>query len=130
MFLTIKYCIQLLLNFEYSSQLYVAYNYPRCFECSSQFNIVYNYPQSFQCSSQLNIVYNYPQSFLCQLYFAYNYPQNYYCSPQLNSACNYSKTCLKWLLKNRQNKYHKEKWWLNDGQKYCRMLSWSNLQYF
>ena len=42
----------------------------------------------------------------------------------------YSKTCLKRPLKNSQNKGLKDKWLLNEGQKYCRMLSWSILQYF
>ena len=36
----------------------------------------------------------------------------------------YSKTCLKQPLKNRQNKD------LNEGQKICKMLPWSILQYF
>ena len=40
----------------------------------------------------------------------------------------YSKTCLKRPLKNRQNKGLKDKWYLNVGQKYCRMLSWSLMQ--
>ena len=40
------------------------------------------------------------------------------------------KTCLKQPLKNRQNKGLQDEWWLNEGQKYCRMLSWSILQYF
>ena len=43
---------------------------------------------------------------------------------------NYSKTCLKRPLKNRQNKGLKDKWKLKEGRKYCRMLSWSILQYF
>ena len=34
----------------------------------------------------------------------------------------YSKTCLKQPLKNRQNKDLNDKWKLNVGQKYCRML--------
>ena len=34
----------------------------------------------------------------------------------------YSKTCLKRPLKNRQNKDVNYKWYLNEGQKYCRML--------
>ena len=38
----------------------------------------------------------------------------------------YSKTCLKWPFKNRK----KQRTYLNEGQKYCRMLSWSILQYF
>ena len=42
----------------------------------------------------------------------------------------YSKTCLKRPLKNRQNIGLKDKWLLNEGLKYCRMLSWSILQYF
>ena len=32
------------------------------------------------------------------------------------------KTCLKRLLKNRQNKDLYAKWFLNEGRKYCRML--------
>ena len=35
----------------------------------------------------------------------------------------YSKTCLKQALKNGQNKGLKDKWYLNAGRKYCRMLS-------
>ena len=35
---------------------------------------------------------------------------------------NYSETCLNRPLKNRQNKGLKAMWWLNAGQKYCRML--------
>ena len=34
----------------------------------------------------------------------------------------YSKTCIKWPLKSRQNIDLNDKWQLNDGQKYCRML--------
>ena len=34
----------------------------------------------------------------------------------------YSKTSLKQLLKNRQNKDPNDKWYFNEGQKYCRML--------
>ena len=34
----------------------------------------------------------------------------------------YSKACLKWPLKNRQNKDINDKWYLNEGRKYCRML--------
>ena len=41
----------------------------------------------------------------------------------------YSETCLKRPLKNMQNKGLKDKWKLNAGQVYCRMLSWSILQY-
>ena len=33
-----------------------------------------------------------------------------------------SKPCLKRSLKKRQNKVLNGKWWLNAGQKYCRML--------
>ena len=33
-----------------------------------------------------------------------------------------STTCVKWPLQNRQNKYLIDKWQLNEGQKYCRML--------
>ena len=42
----------------------------------------------------------------------------------------YSKICLKRPLKKRQNKGLKDRWYLNAGQKYCRMLSLSILQYF
>ena len=34
----------------------------------------------------------------------------------------YSKTCVKRPLKNRQNKDLDDKWQLNEGQKYFRML--------
>ena len=34
----------------------------------------------------------------------------------------YSKTCVKRPHKNRQNKDLNDKWSLNEGQKYCRML--------
>ena len=34
----------------------------------------------------------------------------------------YSKTCVKQPLKNRQNNDLIDKWWLNEGRKYCRML--------
>ena len=34
----------------------------------------------------------------------------------------YSKTCVKWLLSKRQNKDLNDKWLLNEGQMYCRML--------
>ena len=34
----------------------------------------------------------------------------------------YSKTCVKWPLKNRQNKDLNDKWKLNEGRKFCRML--------
>ena len=34
----------------------------------------------------------------------------------------YCKTCVKWLLKNRQNEDLNDKWWHNEGRKYCRML--------
>ena len=37
-------------------------------------------------------------------------------------ARRYSKTCVKGPLKNRQNKTFNDKWYLNEGQKYCRML--------
>ena len=47
----------------------------------------------------------------------------------IESMFYYSKTCLRRPLKNRK-KYLKDKWWLNEGRKYCRMLSWSILQYF
>ena len=42
----------------------------------------------------------------------------------------YSKTCLKWPLKIRLNIGFQDQSLLNAGQKYCRMLSWSILQYF
>ena len=35
----------------------------------------------------------------------------------------YSKTCVKRPLKNRQNKDLNDKWYLNEGHKYCRKLS-------
>ena len=44
----------------------------------------------------------------------------------VNQVSLYSKTCLKWSLK----KDPKICWLLNAGQKYCRMLWWSILQYF
>ena len=31
---------------------------------------------------------------------------------------------------SRQGKDLKDKWYLNEGQRYCRMLFWSILQYF
>ena len=34
----------------------------------------------------------------------------------------YSKTCVKRPLKNRQNKALNDRWLLNEGRKYCRML--------
>ena len=37
----------------------------------------------------------------------------------------YSKTCLKRPLKFRQNKDLNDKWYLNAGRKYCRMLAHS-----
>ena len=42
----------------------------------------------------------------------------------------YSETCLKQLLKNRQYKGLKAMRYLNAGQKYCRMLHGSIMQYF
>ena len=42
----------------------------------------------------------------------------------------YSKICLKRSFKNSQNKSLKDKWKLNEGRKYFRMLSLSILQYF
>ena len=51
-----------------------------------------------------------------------------YCMCKLNGFCTevffvmYSKTCLKRPLYNRQNKDLNDKWQLNEGQKYCRML--------
>ena len=41
-------------------------------------------------------------------------------------VCIYSKTCVKWPLKNRQNKDLNTNWQLNADRKYC----WSILQYF
>ena len=40
----------------------------------------------------------------------------------LGPYCLYSKTCVKRLLKNRQNKELNVKWKLNEGRKYCRMV--------
>ena len=37
----------------------------------------------------------------------------------------YSKNCLERPIKNTQNKGLKDRWYLNAGRKYCRMLSWS-----
>ena len=42
----------------------------------------------------------------------------------------YSKTCLKRTLKKRPIIGFQDRSSLNAGQKYCRMLSWSILQYF
>ena len=64
--------------------------------------------------------------------------QKYYatCTVRENIMCLgklylYSKTCLKRPLKNRQNKdLKKTNGSLYEGRKYCRMLSWSILQYF
>ena len=42
----------------------------------------------------------------------------------------YSKTCLKWTLTKRQKNGFQDQLSLNAGQKYCRMLQESNLQYF
>ena len=53
-----------------------------------------------------------------------------FCTSVSYMCNNYRKTCLKRPLKNRQNKGLKDKCYLNEGQKYCRMLSWSILQYF
>ena len=41
---------------------------------------------------------------------------------QSNKICMFSKTCLKRSLKNRPNEGLKDKWLLNEGRKYCRML--------
>ena len=43
---------------------------------------------------------------------------------------NYSKTCLKWPLKKETNIGFQERLSLNAGQKYCRMLQESILQFF
>ena len=76
--------------------------------------------------------------FLC--YITANFPQMYLMLDQflwghLSRVCDiscwslepkgqvtYSKTCVKWPLKNRQNKDFNDKWWLYEGRKYCRML--------
>ena len=42
----------------------------------------------------------------------------------------YSKTCVKWPLSKRPKIGFQDKFSLNGGQKYCRMLQWSILQYF
>ena len=42
----------------------------------------------------------------------------------------YSKTCLKWPLKKRTKIGFQDRLSPKEGQKYCRMLSWSILQYF
>ena len=43
---------------------------------------------------------------------------------------NYSKTCLKWPLKKNTISGFQDRLLLNAGQKYCRMLQESILQYF
>ena len=49
----------------------------------------------------------------------------------VHGHCKYSETCLKRPLKNRQNQDHlKGIWYLIAGQKYCRLLHGSILQYF
>ena len=48
--------------------------------------------------------------------------KGYYMHSKKFNSFNYSKTCLKWPLKNRQNKGLNGKWELNEGQKYSRML--------
>ena len=40
----------------------------------------------------------------------------------ISASCKYSKTCVKRSLKNRQNKGLNDKWLLNEGRKYFRML--------
>ena len=44
--------------------------------------------------------------------------------------CRYSKICLKRPLKKKTKIGFQDRLSLNAGQKYCRMLSWSILQYF
>ena len=51
-------------------------------------------------------------------------------SVQIVEAITYSKTRRKRPLKNRQKKGLNDKWLINEDRKYCRMLSWSILQYF
>ena len=48
----------------------------------------------------------------------------------INSCTHYSRTCLKQPVKNRHNEGLKDRWLLNAGLKYCRMLPRSILQYF
>ena len=43
-------------------------------------------------------------------------------NPDQTASIKYSKTCLKGPLQNRQNKDLNDKWYLNEGRKYCRML--------
>ena len=52
------------------------------------------------------------------------------CLGDLSMKTCYIKTCLKWPLKNRQNKGLNDKLRLNEGQKYCKMLSWSIQQLY
>ena len=40
--------------------------------------------------------------------------------------CNPVQTCVKQPLKNRQNKDLSDKWWFDEGWKYCRMLPCDN----
>ena len=62
------------------------------------------------------------------IHFSKTIPFLPYCMCKLNGFCTevffvmYSKTCLKRPLYNRQNKDLNDKWQLNEGQKYCRML--------
>ena len=44
--------------------------------------------------------------------------------------CMYSKTCVKWSLSKRPKNCFQGQLLLNAGQKYCRMLNGSILQYF
>ena len=46
----------------------------------------------------------------------------YAISTKISCFAKYSKTCLKRPLKNRQNEDINDKWLLNEGRKYCRML--------
>ena len=50
------------------------------------------------------------------------YPNLCYSVACYNGNVLYSKTCVRWPLKNRQNKNLYDKWYLNEGRKYCRML--------
>ena len=46
------------------------------------------------------------------------------------SSSMYSKTCLKWPLKKKTKHWFQDQLSLNAGQKFCRMLQKSILQYF
>ena len=92
--------------------------YVRCLSCSYN-NVTKSICLLDKKSNSCLYRKNYMQVRAFERYIPLN-PQN----------CKYSNTCLKRPLKNRQNKGLKDKWQLNEGQKYCRMLSWSILQYF